>query len=325
MDYAQIPHVRQPVSRIIFGTAINSMQWCKDCDELLDGLYALGINTFDTARCYMGAERTLGKWMAKRGLRDKLVIETKGALDGFFKNKRINERCIRSDLQKSLRRLGTDHVEIYMLHRDDPTVAVGEIVEVLNALHSEGVIGAFGGSNWTYQRVEEANEYAYAHNLIPMEVSSPNFGLADQVRDPWGGGCVTISGPKNVAAREWYQKTQLPVMAYSCLGRGLFSGAVKSDDWQSAQKRMDGPARKGYLCAENMERLRRVELFAKQKNMSVPQVALSWIFNQGLNVFALVSVSKVEHMIKNIEAMQFKMTKEESDALNLLNDSLFDK
>lgn len=75
-----------------------------------------------------------------------------------------------------------NYIDIYLLCRDDPNVDVAVPVEVLIAMHAEGKIGAFGGSNWTHQRIEEANEYAYRRGLIPFTVSSPNFGLADQVQ-----------------------------------------------------------------------------------------------------------------------------------------------
>ena len=78
--------------------------------------------------------------------------------------------------------LGKKYINIYLLCRDDPDVDVAVPVEVMNALHAEGKIGAFGGSNWTHQRIEEANEYAYRRGLIHVTVSSPNFGLADQVQ-----------------------------------------------------------------------------------------------------------------------------------------------
>ena len=101
------------------------------------------------------------------------------------------------DYQKIDERLGTNE----------------DFKKMCDAMHEEGNIGAFGASNWTHTRIEEANEYAYKHNLIPFSVSSPNFCLARQVEDPWGGGCVNISGPENQEARAWYEKNQMPVAA----------------------------------------------------------------------------------------------------------------
>ena len=75
-----------------------------------------------------------------------------------------------SELYDSLARLHTDYIDIYVLHRDDPNVEVGPIVETLNEHHAAGRIHAFGGSNWETARIEEANEYADKHSLAPSSV-----------------------------------------------------------------------------------------------------------------------------------------------------------
>ena len=113
----------------------------------------------------------------------------------------------------SLKRLQTDYVDIYVMHRDNEEVPVGEFMDVLNEHYAAGRIRAFGGSNWSHTRIAEANAYAARHGLQPMTVSSPNYGLAEQVLDPWGPGCVTLSGPQNTAARAWYQANRMPVLA----------------------------------------------------------------------------------------------------------------
>lgn len=130
--------------------------------------------------------------------------------------------------------------------------------------------------------------------MIPFTVSSPNFGLADQAGDPWGGGCVTISGPKEVEAREWYRKQNMPVVAYSSLAHGLLAGKVKSTDLERVAELLDAPTIKGYGSEENFERLRRCEILAAEKQATVAQIAMAYIFHQDLNVFAVVSASKPE-------------------------------
>ena len=322
MEYVKIPYVDKEVSRIFYGTAGQPFMMGGDGNDLLDAIYATGVNAFDTARNYMLAEKSLGKWIVDRGIRDKVVILSKCGHPSPFGRKRVNEKDIRKDLRKSLGYLGTDYIDIYLLHRDDPEVPVGEIVEIFNSLHAEGKIGAFGGSNWTHQRIAEANEYAYSHNLIPFTVSSPNFGLADQVQDPWGGGCVTISGPQNQDARAWYEKNQMPVIAYSSLGRGLFSGKVKSSEPEKASEVMDMNAMKGYACPENFERLRRCEELARQYHCTVPQIAMAWIYRQPLNCFAVVSTTKPERMQENIQAMELPLTEDEVLYLDLRKEAL---
>ena len=218
----------------------------------------------------------------------------------------------------SLAKLKTNHLDIYMLHRDDPTVPVGPIVEVLNRLYDEGKIGAFGGSNWTVERTEEANDYALKHGLQPFTVASPNFGLADQLGDPWGGGCVTISGPENKPDREWYARNHIPVFAYSTMARGFFSGRLESAHPEKAGEVLDEAGMKGYCYPQNFERLRRCEILAREKGMSVAQIAMAWIFNQkDLDVYALTSPVTREMMRTNVDASEIRLTEDECKWLDL--------
>lgn len=317
MKYAEFPQIRKKVSRIFFGTAMETFFSGEDGSELLDAIYTSGVNAFDCARGYMMAEKSLGDWIEKRGIRDNVVILSKCGHPSVFGRKRINEKDIRTDFERSARNLKTDYIDIYLLHRDDPEVDAGEIVEILNAMHSEGKIGAFGGSNWTHERIAQANEYAYKHHLIPFTVSSPNFGLADQMEDPWGGGCVSISGPSNKKARNWYSDTQMPVIAYSSLGRGLFSGKLKGDAADQAADILDEVAMKGYAYPENFERLRRCEEIAKQKGCTVPQIAMAWIYGQPINTFAIVSTTNASRMQENIDALHIQLTEDELMYLDL--------
>lgn len=322
MKYVELPFVGKKVSRILFGTAMPPFIVGEEGDKLLDAVYALGVNTFDMARGYMGAELSVGRWLEKRNIRDKVVLLSKCGHPSMFGRKRLNEDEIRKDFSKSAGYLHTDYIEIYLLHRDDPETDAGVFVEIFNAMQSEGKIGAFGGSNWTHERIMQANEYAYKHNLIPFSVSSPNFGLAEQIDDPWGGGCISISGPENEETREWYHKNQMPVIAYSSLGRGLFSGKVRSSEKERAGEILDAVAMKGYACEENFERLRRCEKLALLKGCTVPQIAMAWIFGQGLNTFAVVSTSKPERMQENIEALHIQLNEQEVLYLDLKEEVL---
>lgn len=322
MEYVNIPQVNKKVSRIFYGTSGQPMAMGGDANELLDSIYGLGVNAFDTARAYMLAEKSLGKWIEEKEIRDRIVILSKCGHPSPFGRKRVNEKDIRKDFRKSSDYLRTDYIDIYLLHRDDPSVPVGEIVEIFNALHAEGKIGAFGGSNWTHQRIQEANEYAYSHNLLPFTVSSPNFGLADQVQDPWGGGCISISGPGNEDARKWYQKNQMPVIAYSSLACGLFSGKISSDNPKEAIKLLGPNGMKGYGYPQNYERLRRCEQLAEKYNCSVSQIAMAYIYCQPLNCFAIVRTTSPKRMEENIAAMKIVLTKEEQEYLDLRRENL---
>ena len=330
MNYGRIDGVDRPISRIVFGTANPVLfgafrsvyEDAPDFDQrleaaftLLDGVYAQGVNCFDCADHY--GEEPLGEWLEARELREKVVILTKGAHHNRWR-KRVTDFDILHDVHNSLAKLKTDRLDLYLLHRDDPTQPVGPLMDALNRCYDEGKLGAFGVSNWEIPRIEAANDYAERHGMQPFTISSPNFGLAEQICDLWGGGCVTISGPQNREARRWYAEHRMPIFAYSSIARGFFSGKVKSDDPDGARNVLDAFAIKGYVCDANFERLRRCEALAREKGLTVPQIAMAWLFNQRpLDVYALVATTRPENMRANVEACEIALTDEECAWLDL--------
>ncbi len=315
MEYRTIQYVDKPISKIVFGCA-NSMMMTqpnllkqRNVFGLLDAALAAGINTFDSAENYGDSEIVLGKWIRKRKIRNQVVIITKGCHP--HGKPRVTPEALKEDLEQSFKRLQTDYIDIYMLHRDHPDADIPAIIEVLNEYHNEGKIGAFGASNWNHDRIAEANAYAAEHDLIPFIVSSPNFGPAAQVEDPWGGGCVSISGLENKDARKWYEENAISVFAYSCLGRGMFSGKVKTTDLESGKAQLDKFAVKGYWCRENIERLGRMEEIAKKRNCSVAQISLAYIMQQKFEAFPIVTISNINRIAENVQAVNIKLTEEE--------------
>lgn len=291
------------VSRIFFGTANPPISTAQDSAfDLLDSVLASGINAFDCARSYGLAENTIGKWIENRKCRDRIIILSKC---GDVKNGKVlvNRKVIMEQLQQSLEALRLDSIDIYLLHRDDPNTSIEEFIDTLNEIKAAGKIKVFGVSNWRYQRIEAANNYAKSKNLTGLQVSSPNYGLALQIKDLWGGGCVTISGSENEAARSWYIENQMPVIAYSSLGRGFFSGRFKAGDYESARLYLDTFAQKGYLYEENMQRLRRAEEVAKKYNVSVPEIAMRYVFSSQMNIFAIISTTSIKRLQMNIQAV----------------------
>ena len=192
MLYGQIPGVTKPVARLIQGSVMVRSDAQEASFRLLDDILALGGNTFDLAHVYGegDVERTFGRWLEARGVRDRVVVITKGAHHNRDRQ-RVTPFDITADLFDSLARLRIDAIDLYLLHRDDPTVPVGPIVEVLNEHQAAGRIHAFGGSNWRHERIAAANEYAAAHGLTPFVVSSPHLSLAVQFQPPWPN-CVTL-------------------------------------------------------------------------------------------------------------------------------------
>lgn len=306
------------VSRIFFGTANPPISTEEaSAYSLLDSVFASGINAFDCARSYGLAENVLGQWIETRKCRDRVVILSKCG-DVHEGKVKLNRQVILEQLQQSLEALHVECIDIYLLHRDDPNTPLEEFIDTLNEVKDAGKVKVFGVSNWTHQRIEAANHYAASNNLTGFQVSSPNYGLALQVQDLWGGGCVTISGPENAASRSWYIERQMPVIAYSSLGRGFFSGKFKAGDYDGARHCMDKFAQKGYLCKENMMRLQRTEELAKKYGVSVPEIAIRYVFSSKMNVFAVVSASSSQRIQTNIHAANNPLTQEDVAYLEMV-------
>ena len=310
-EYGEIEGVGKKISRIFLGTAISPFLDGKEADVLLDQMYALGINAFDSARGYGLSESVLGRWVKHRKNREEVVILTKCGNATPTGTVHIDRDVMTNELKRSLSELRTDHVDILLLHRDDVNTSIAEYLETFNDFVREGIIKSFGVSNWTVERIQEANAYAAEHGLCPFSISSPNFGLAEQVNDPWGGNCVTISGQGNKEVRDWYSQTNMPVLAYSALGRGFFSGRFEAGDYETAMSVLDAYAQKGYLYPVNMERLERCRMLAEKHKCSVAQIAMSYIFSHSMNVFAVVSTTSPERMRLNIESSKLKLGEEE--------------
>lgn len=323
MRYGEIPGLNKPVARIVQGAAM----FGSDLDEaqsfaLLDQVYELGCNTIDTAHVYSGgnSERVIGRWMQARGLRDKMVIITKGAAHSEDR-RRMTPFDIASDLHDSLARLRTDYIDLYLLHRDDPDIPFEPAIDALNEHQQAGRIHAFGASNWSHERIEAANMYTRANGLEPFVASSPQFSLADSLDEPWPL-CLSISGAVGAAAREWYAQTQMPLLAWSPLAGGFFSGRFRRDNLHLFGERdWDEMAMRTYANEANFQRLDRASMLADEKGLTAAQIALAYVMNQPMNLFAVVGPHSGEKFKANIEASEVQLTPQEMDWLNLKTDS----
>lgn len=317
MEYGSVPGIDKPISRLVQGTVMVSTKQLDWSFGLLDDVFELGCTTFDTAHGYGNGdnERTVGRWVNDRGLREKVVILGKGAHHSQDR-RRVTPYDITADIFDSLARFKFDYIDLYVLHRDDPNVPVGPIVEVLNEHKNAGRIRAFGGSNWSVDRLTAAHEYAAEHGLEPFAVSSPNFSLAEQVQEPWEN-CVTISGPKHAADRAWYQHNQMPLFTWSSLAGGFFSGRFRRDNLDSFETYLDKLCVECYCVEDNFRRLDRTQELAAAKGLTIPQIATAYVMSQPMNIFALVGCQSQQEFSANVAAMTLRLTAEEMAWLDL--------
>jgi len=309
MVFAPIRGLPAPVARIVLGTASfgallpgerRSAARTRTFD-LLTSVLESGGNAFDTARVYRlgGSERLLGEWMREARCRDRVILVSKGGHPSLLTFRgRVRAPAVRQDLEESLRALRTEHIDLYLLHRDDPAVPVERIVEMLHALLSSGKVRACGVSNWTHERVDEANRFARSQGLAELAVSSPQFSLADWRRPPFPG-CVSISGDQGRGARSWYRASGVSVLAWSSLAGGFFAPPAAS-----CRGLRTGP----YRTEANDSRLARARQMAGDKGMTTAQIALAYVTSQPFAAFPVVSTRSLGRFRENAEAAALCLT-----------------
>ena len=306
MKYAPFPPLAREVSRLVLGTVAYRSIPAQAPIEVLDAWLELGGDVIDTGREYGESEGVLGRWVRARSCRDRLVLITKGAHPDEGGRPRLTPEAIESDLRESLATLETEVVEVFLLHRDDPATPVGPIIETLNEQVRAGRARAFGASNWTTARIEEANAYAADRALSGFTCASPELSLARPNQPRWPG-CVTAS---DSASRKWYERTRLPVFAWSSQGGGFFSDG-------HLPGRADGDMERVYGSADNWERLRRAKELARRKGATPVQVALAWVLHLPFPVFPIIGPRSVAELESSVAALELSLTPEEHAWLDL--------
>jgi aryl-alcohol dehydrogenase-like predicted oxidoreductase len=311
MQYGKLPGIDKPISRLVQGSMMISSRDLEASFSLLDAVFDLGCTAFDLAHVYGGGdvERTFGQWLRERDCRDEIMILTKGAHHNQDR-KRVTPYDISADLHDSLARLQVDKIDLYLLHRDDPEVPVGPIVERLNAHKDEGLIDAFGGSNWSHARIVAANAYAEAHGLTPFTASSPQFSLAEMVAPPWAG-CISVGGPSGAAARAFYEDSGVALFTWSSLAGGFMTGRYTRDNRAELDARQDELVLRSYGSAENFDRLERAQALAADKGLTLPQLALAYSQSHPLNLFSLVGSRTAQEYADNAVALEAVLTPDE--------------
>ncbi len=272
-------------------------------NPIYDEFFGLGGNCFETARHYGNAEEVLGNWIRSRGLRKEVVLITKGA-----HTPNCYPEAVTEELFESLDRLKTDSVEVYFLHRDNPDVPVDEFVDVLNEHMNAGRIKVFGGSNWTTERVQKANEYATRHGLVGFTALSNNFSLARMVEPPWEG-CVAAS---DTDSREWLTEQQMPLFPWSSQARGFFvEGRAVPED------RSDTELAKSWYSDDNFTRLKRARALASDQKVNATAIALAYVLHQPFPTFPIIGPLSPLEMSTSLEALSVDITPAEVRWLDL--------
>jgi aryl-alcohol dehydrogenase-like predicted oxidoreductase len=308
MRYGTIPGLDRAVSRIVLGTAALSEGKADVAAELIDTYIAAGGNMIDTAATYGGgwSDRNVGAWLKRTGRRDDVLILGKGAHHDRLGD-RVTPEEISLDLGLSLERLGTTYIDLLVLHRDDPKLSVGPIVEVLDHHHRRGRVRAVGSSNWSSARLAEARAYAHVHDLLPFTASSVNLALAIPMEPMWAN-CISIAGDE--AGQAWYREQGIPVLSWSSQAGGFFSGRFSPED------RSNADMVRVYYNDANWGRFDRATRLGRDLGLNATQVALAWVLNQpGLEAFALVGPTTTTELEQSLAVADIVLTPAQVDWL----------
>lgn len=303
MKYTQIPHLDKKVSRLVMG--VDNQVFFPHAAIMFDDFFEKGGNMFDTAYVYGGGtqERLLGEWLKKRGVRDQCAVIVKGC-----HTPACDPISLTWQLQESLRRLQIDCADVYMMHRDNPEIPVGEFIDVLNSHVKAGRIKAFGGSNWTLPRVQQANDYAKSKGLQGFSVVSNNFSLARMV-DPIWGGCVAAS---DADSRAWLTKNQLHLLSWSSQARGFFLPGRAAPD-----KTDDAELVRCWYSEDNFKRLERAKELANKKGVTPINIALAYVLSQSFPTIALIGPRLLNETRTSMPGLTVALSPDEVRWLNL--------
>ncbi|MYZ47024.1 aldo/keto reductase [Propylenella binzhouense] len=273
-----------------------------DAAIVYDSFFEAGGTTFDSAWIYGQGlmDKLLGEWLQSRGVRDQAVVIGKGAHSPLCR-----PEFIAPQLEETLERLRTDHLDLYFMHRDNPDVPVGEFVDVLDALRRAGRIGKFGGSNWTTARIDEANAYAQRTGKHGFELLSNNYSLAEMVAPMWPG-CISSSGPDDTA---WLKRTQTPIFAWSSQARGFFTDRAGRD------KLGEPTLVASWYSDTNFERRDRVRALAAARGVSPAHIALAYLFTLPFPVFPIIGPASLAELRDSLGVVNVTITPEEGEWL----------
>ncbi|GEM47738.1 aldo/keto reductase [Deinococcus cellulosilyticus] len=266
----------------------------------LDHALDHGINFLDTADMYgpHTNEELLGRYL--QGKRDRVVLATKfGIMRSKTQWNGINGKpeYVRQAIEGSLKRLQTDFIDLYYLHRVDANTPIEDTVGAMADLVKAGLVGHIGLSEVSAETLRRA------HKVHPITAVQSEYSL--WTRDPEDGLLATL------------RELGVGLVAYSPLGRGFLTGAFQTpDDIPADDFRKHNPRFQGENFYKNLELVKKIEEFAAAKNATPAQVALAWVLAQGQDIVPIPGTKRVKYLQDNLGSLNVHLTSEELSELD---------
>ncbi len=306
MEYTKLGKTDIEISKLCvgcmsFGQAGLMHDWTLDkaeTEEMIKHALDLGINFFDTANCYSAgtSEEYVGSALKNNVSRDKVVIASKV----YFNDGRLSKSAIEREIDGTLKRLGTDYLDLYIIHRFDYETPIEETMEALDGLVKAGKVRAIGASAMYGYQFYNMQLVAKENNLTPFSAMENHYNLLyrEDERE-----MIPICKQMDVT-----------LMPYSPLAAGhLARNKWRSDSLRSKTDRV-AMGKYDRTQEQDMKTVERVEQLAEKYNCKMSQIAIAWQWEKGI-ASPIIGATKVKYLDEAAGAFDIKLTKEDIDYL----------
>jgi aryl-alcohol dehydrogenase-like predicted oxidoreductase len=310
MDYTNLGKAGVKVSRLclgtmMFGGATNE----KDSIEIIHRAMDDGLNFIDTANVYNNGESEVILGKALKGRRDKAVVATKvrGSRGDGPNDSGTGRVHIFNEVENSLRRLGTDYIDLYILHSRDYTTPLEESIEALNDLVRQGKVRYAGCSNFYGYELAESLWIADKHNQAPMSAVQPLYNIVNRDAELELFPCC--------------EKYGVGVMVYSPLARGVLAGKYLPGQAPPPGSRADRKDPRMMVTEtreESYEVAQQLKPLADAHGKSMTQFSLNWVLANPIVTSAIVGPRTMEHYEDNIQCLGWEISQEALDKIDEL-------
>ncbi len=309
MEYKRFGNTGMKVSRICLGTMTygkptDRWPWALNEEQsrpFIKKALELGINFFDTADIYSygASEEVVGKALKDFTKRDEVVLATKvfNPMGGTVNDKGLSRKHIMSAIDASLKRLGTDYVDLYQIHRWDYETPIEETMEALHDVVKAGkarYIGASSMYSWQFAQAQFAAERNGWTKFVSMQ---PHYNLVyrEEERE-----MIPFCMDQKIAVIPW-----------SPLARGLLTGKRTKERNETERAKTDGFGKSLYAADTDFDIVSRVTEIAEKRNLPNAQIALAWMLSKPYITAPIVGASKAGHLEDAVAALSVKLSDEE--------------
>jgi len=307
MDYTHLGRTGLLVSKLCLGTMNFGPETSEpDSFAIMDKALDLGLNFFDTANVYGWkkgegvTEQIIGRWFAQGGgRRDKTVIATKvyGGMGDWPNESKLSALHIRRACEASLRRMQTDHIDLYQMHHVDRQTPWEEIWQAMETLVQQGKVLYVGSSNFAGWHIAQANEAAKARHFMGLVSEQSLYNLKDRM----------VELEVVPACRDY----GLGLIPWSPLAGGMLGGALKK-----AQEGRRASERQQKLIDQHREQLARYEAFCIEMGEQPADVALAWLLHNPVVTAPIIGPRTMVQLEGSLQALEIQFSEEQLEMLD---------